>query len=206
MRVELVTPTGAALARTLADSYGPLPPMSITATGYGAGSRRLPKDQPNLLRLLIGTAESVEEVQTVTVVETRLDDWNPETFPFLCDILLEHGALDVSLSTCMGKKGRPGFHLQVLSNTADNLKLQDIILSETTAIGLRYRREHRRTLPREHCRIPSPWGEIVAKKVLTPRGAVIYPEYEECKKTALRNGVGLDEVYRAVYGYKDKHI
>jgi uncharacterized protein (TIGR00299 family) protein len=205
IRKELVTPTGAALIKVLADDFGPLPPMTITATGYGAGTMVLPNNQPNLLRLVIGTSMAVDEAQTVTVLETRLDDWNPESFPHLCDLLLTQGALDVSLTSCLGKKGRPGFHLQVICKTTDSIHLQDLILSETTAIGLRLRQDSRRTLPRESVQVNSPWGEITAKKVATPRGVVIYPEYEECRKIALEHGCSLDAVYRAVYAARNNN-
>lgn len=201
---ELVTPTGAALVKVLADDFGPLPAMAIARVGYGAGTHVLPNNQPNLLRLLIGTSSESSEAQTVTIIETRLDDWNPEHFPYLCDLLLERGALDVSLSTCQGKKGRPGFQLQVICAHADSGRLQDTVLSETTAIGLRYRREQRRTLPRKRITIPTPWGEIEAKQVATPRGEVIYPEYEECRRTALLKGIPLDEVYRTVYAIRNQ--
>lgn len=102
---ELVTPTGAALVKVLADDFGSMPSMSITSTGYGAGTHMLPNEQPNLLRLIVGKSEAASEAQRVTIVETRLDDWNPESFPYVCDLLLKHGALDVSLSNCQGKKG-----------------------------------------------------------------------------------------------------
>ena len=200
---ELVTPTGAALVKVLADDFGPMPAMTVTAVGYGAGTHTLPNNQPNLLRLLIGMDSEASEAQTVTIIETRLDDWNPEHFPHLCELLQERDALDVSLTACQGKKGRPGFHLQVICADADNGRLQDTILSETTAIGLRYRREQRRTLPRKRIAILTPWGEIGAKLVATPRGEVIYPEYEECRRTARLHDVPLDEVYRAVYAFRN---
>lgn len=199
---ELVTPTGAALAKVLADNFGLMPAMSITAIGYGAGTHVLPNEQPNILRLIIGKADTVSEAQLVTIVETRLDDWNPEYFPYLCDLLIERGALDVSLSPCQGKKGRPGFNLQVICKVVDDTVIQDTILSETTAIGLRYRQEKRRTLARETVDIATPWGVIPAKKVKTPRGVVVYPEFEACKKTAVQFSVSLDEVYRAVYAHR----
>lgn len=198
---ELVTPTGAALVKVLADDFGTMPAMAITATGYGAGSHMLPRDQPNLLRLVIGNSLDVAESQMVTVLETRLDDWNPEIFPHLCELLLQRGALDVTLSGDLGKKGRPGFQLQVICRPADNAVLQETLLSETTAIGLRFRHEQRRTLVRETVRVSTPWGEIAAKKVATPRGEVVYPEYEECRKTALLHDVPIDAVYRAVYAF-----
>ncbi len=196
---ELVTPTGAALAVTLADEFGVYPAMTLNATGYGGGTHVLPNNQPNLLRLCIGKEHTVTELQEVTIIETRLDDWNPEGFPFLCDILLKNGALDVNLTPCQGKKGRPGFHLQVMAPPALQHALQDMILSQSTAIGLRYRKEQRRTLPRESVSVPTKWGEVKAKKVITPRGTVLYPEYEACKETALSNKISLDEVYRAIY-------
>ncbi|SHO49424.1 nickel pincer cofactor biosynthesis protein LarC [Desulfopila aestuarii] len=202
VQAELVTPTGAALIKVLADDFGPLPPMTIAATGYGSGTQVLPNDQPNLLRLVIGTSHAAAEAQTVTVLETRLDDWSPESFPHLCDLLLARGALDVSLTGCQGKKGRPGFHLQVICKTAESIQLQDLILSETTAIGLRMRQDSRRTLPRKPVQVDTPWGVITAKMVTTPRGDVIYPEYEECRKIALEHACSLDEVYRAVYSAK----
>ena len=196
---ELVTPTGAALIKVLADDYGSLPPMTIMATGYGSGSQELPNNQPNLLRLIVGSAFSVPEAQIVTVLETRLDDWNPEFFPHLCDTLFFQGALDVSLTNCQGKKGRPGFHLQVICKPQESILLQNLILSETTAIGLRIRQESRRTLPRSNVQITTRYGQLCAKKVTTPRGEIIYPEYEECRKTAQEHACSIDAVYRAVY-------
>ena len=195
---ELVTPTGAALVKELADDFGPLPPMTITATGYGAGSQTLPAGRPNLLRLMLGTARQAEESQRVEVIETNLDDWNPEGFPHLCELLLAHKALDVSLTPIQMKKGRPGFRLQVLCNPAHGHHLKEIILTETTAIGLRFRSEERLTLAREQIRVSTPWGPIKAKRVMTPTGPRIYPEYEECRRMANEQQVPLPEIYRAV--------
>lgn len=195
---ELVTPTGAALIATLADQFGTLPPMTIQATGYGAGSRILSNNQPNLLRLIIGETCEVDESQTVEVIETNIDDWSPESFPHLCDLLFAGGALDVTLSSILMKKGRPGFSLQVICTPAFAHSMKEIILSETTAIGLRFRREKRRTLPREIVTVATRWGEIAAKKVQTPAGEVIYPEYEACREIALRHRVALPEVYNEV--------
>lgn len=195
---ELVTPTGAALVKTLADTFGPLPPMTITASGYGAGNHNLAGGQPNLLRLIIGSSRNTEETQRVQVVETNLDDWSPEGFPHLADQLFAGGALDVNIAAIQMKKGRPGFRLQVIAGPAHAGVIKDIILSETTAIGLRFREEERLTLAREQIRIASPWGEMEAKRVLTPTGVRIYPEYEECRKIAIRHKIPLQDVYRAV--------
>ena len=198
IKQELVTPTGAALIRILADDFGPMVPMMISTIGYGAGTHILPDDQPNLLRLITGSAQQVDENQIIEVIETNLDDWSPELFPYLCDRLFAKGALDVSLTPIQMKKGRPGFTLQVISSPAHALDMKNIILTETSGIGLRFRREARQTLVREEAVLMTSWGEIKAKKVQTPSGPVIYPEYEECKKMAAEHHIPLQEVYNEV--------
>jgi hypothetical protein len=193
---ELVTPTGAALLTTLSQGFGPLPDMTITATGYGSGNHILPNHQPNLLRLMIG--HKTEKTQTVEVIETHLDDWNSEGFPYLCELLLRQGALDVSLTAMLMKKGRPGQQLRVICHPSHGLQLKQTILSETTAIGLRFRTESRLTLEREEVTVETRWGKLAAKKVQTPAGSVIYPEYEACREIAASAQVPLQQVYREV--------
>ncbi len=195
---ELVTPTGAALAAELADHFGPLPPMVVNRTGYGAGDAPGTENRPNLLRIITGTMEIVAETQQVEVIETNLDDWNPEGFPYLCARLLDGRALDVSLAPIQVKKGRPGFRLSVICSRADAQPLKELILAETSAIGLRYRIEQRMTLPREIISVETDWGPVQAKKVVSPSGVRIHPEYESCRKTAARHDVSLEQVYRAV--------
>ncbi len=195
---ELVTPTGAALIATLATNFGTLPPMRITSVGYGCGSRELDNGQPNLLRLFLGDAASVGESQEVEVIETNLDDWSPEGYPHLCELLFAAGALDVVLVPVQMKKGRPGFTLQALTTPARGAQVKEAILVHTTAIGLRFRREARQTLPRKIISLATQWGEISAKQVLTPRGAVVYPEYEQCRRIALEQNIPLAEVYDEV--------
>lgn len=198
LQQELVTPTGAALIKVLAADFGPMPPMHIQTTGYGAGSQTLSNKQPNLLRLIIGQQIDVNELQEVEVIETNLDDWSPEGFPHVCDLLLSQGALDVSLAPIQMKKGRPAFLLQVIAPAAHSLTLKQTILSETSAIGLRFRKENRLTLPREMVEIQTQWGAIAAKKVITPTATVIYPEYEACREVAKRFKVPLQQVYAQV--------
>lgn len=198
LQQELITPTGAALVHVLAEAFGPLVPMTISATGYGAGSHSLANGQPNLLRIIIGEAAELSEEQRVEVIETNLDDWSPEGFPHLSEMLFAQGALDVTITPTQMKKGRPGFVLQVISAPAKAHALKETVLSETTAIGLRFRQESRRTLPREKIDIATRWGNIPAKKVRTPTGTAIYPEYEECRKIAQKHKVPLQEVYREV--------
>ena len=173
--------------------------MTITTTGYGAGNHILPHEQPNLLRLITGTVRSETALeQTVEIIETHLDDWNSEGFPYLCELLLKQGALDVSLTPMLMKKGRPGQQLRVICPPVHGMALKRTILSETTAIGLRFRTEQRLTLKRERVLVDTPWGKIGAKKVQTPAGTMIYPEYEACKEIAESAQVPLQCVYQAV--------
>jgi uncharacterized protein (TIGR00299 family) protein len=195
---ELVTPTGAALVKSLSREFGDFPAMKIRQTGYGAGNRKLPGDIPNLLRLVIGYEHQVEEAQEVEILETNLDDWSPEYYPHLCEQLFALGALDVSLTPIHMKKGRPGFLLQVITDLARSLKIRNCIFSETTSIGLRFRREKRMTLPRETGTVKTTWGPVQVKRVETPAGNVLYPEFEDCRRVAHEHKVPLKEVYAIV--------
>jgi hypothetical protein len=195
---ELVTPTGAALLKVLSAEFGPMPPMIISSTGYGAGSHVLQGNQPNLFRLIVGTPLQPDEDQQVEVIETHLDDWSPESFPYLCDLLFRSGALDVSLTPILMKKGRPGFLLKIISPVHLSIMLRQILFKETTSIGLRYRRENRQTLPRRMVEVKTPWGTLAAKEVETPGGARVYPEYEECRRIAEKFKIPLQQVYDTV--------
>lgn len=132
------------------------------------------------------------------MIETSLDDWSPEGFQYLTELLFKTGALDVNLVPMQMKKGRPGFQLRVVANPAHALGIKEVLFSETTTIGLRFRTEHRMTLPRKTGSVPTPWGPVAVKMVQTPRGPVLYPEYEACREAAVNNQVPLQEVYAAV--------
>ncbi len=193
---ELVTPTGAALLKALCHGFGPIPQMTVNSTGYGAGSRVRSDGYPNLFRLFIGREQpQAEEAGEVEVLEAHLDDWQPETFPWLSEQLFQAGALDVSLIPMQMKKGRPGFLLRVLGEESRSWELKQIIFNETTTIGLRYRREKRWTLPRRTGYIDSKWGPLAVKRVEAPGGARLYPEYESCCSMARKEGLPLQEVY-----------
>jgi uncharacterized protein (TIGR00299 family) protein len=195
---ELVTPTGAALAVELSRSFGPLPPMFIEQTGYGAGSRERRDRRPNLLRLLIGRRQPVEEPQLVEVIETQVDDWNPEFWPHVSARLLAAGALDVSLLPIQMKKGRPGFLLRLLADPAHATQLKELVLSETSAIGLRFHNMQRMTLPRTVVELETPWGIVRGKKVELPDGSSrIKPEYEDCARLAKKSGSSLQQIHAA---------
>ncbi len=200
---ELVTPTGAALALALSASFGNFPPMTIKRVGYGAGTYKLPGNRPNLLRLVVGQLDRADESQEVEVIETHLDDWSPEGFPYLSELLFTAHALDVAIIPIQMKKGRPGMILRVICEPHNSWELQRIVLSETTATGLRYHREKRWTLPREITNIKTRWGKVQAKKVETPTGTVLYPEYEECRKIAKKFNLPLAMIYNKIMNYYD---
>ncbi len=192
---ELVTPTGAAIINSCADNFGPQPAMTINQIGYGAGSYELDNDQPNILRLLIGQATYPTESQEVVVISCNLDDWQPEGFPYLSEQLFANGALDVTLIPVQMKKGRPGFILQVMASQATAPTIKDTILTETSAIGLRFHNETRLTLPRQTGTITSSYGPIQVKLITGPTGMRLTPEYEDCKRLALKHKVPLREIY-----------
>jgi uncharacterized protein (TIGR00299 family) protein len=198
---ELVTPTGAAIITSLAKSFGPLPPMRVEKTGYGAGQRELP-DRPNLLRIIIGTADtSTEGVTTdeITILETCIDDMNPELFGYLMERLFSDGALDVYWIPLHMKKNRPGTMVQVLCEEVDKDRLIRRLLSETTSLGVRYYQATRRILAREQLTIQTSFGEIRVKRVRDPDGSErLLPEFDVCRKIALKRDLPLRVVYDTI--------
>ncbi len=195
---ELVTPTGAALAVEFSRAFGPLPPMTLQQSGFGAGTRRRRDGRPNLLRLLIGQTRQPEEAQSVEVIETCLDDWNPEFWPQVSAAMMAAGALDVSLLPVQMKKGRPGFLLRLITDPAHATRLKELVLLETSAVGLRFHSERRMTLPRTTVELTTPWGVVRAKRVELPDGGCrIKPEYEDCARLADEQGVPLQRVHAA---------
>jgi len=195
---ELVTPTGAALVAELADGFGRMPPMTLEQTGYGAGTMQRKDGRPNILRLMIGRSTITAEVQQVEVIETNLDDWNPELWPYVSKKLMQAGGLDVSLVPIQMKKGRPGFLLRVISDPAHADRLKELILNETSSIGLRFHNMGRLTLPREIIEVATPWGPVQAKKVETAAGTRISPEYEDCRRLAEEQEIPLQKIYAAI--------
>ena len=194
---ETVTPTGAALVATLAEGFGPLPALVPDRVGYGAGDDRA-GEVPNVLRAVLGQADRRLETDTVWVLETQLDDMNPEQLPFLLERLLEAGALDVTLTPVLMKKGRPGHLLSVLARPADREPLARRILAESSALGVRTFETPRLKLPRESRTVATPFGRVRVKVVFGPDGEVVAsPEYESARRAALRHDVPIAEVYRA---------
>ncbi len=194
---ELVTPTGAAIITTLADTFGTLPDMVVENTGYGAGNRDLPSI-PNVLRVITGTPVDHKELSndSVVMVETCIDDMNPEIFGFLMDRLFEDGALDVNWVPIFMKKNRPGTMIKILCATNNREVIVRRLLSETTSIGVRYYDVQRTILEREQIEIQTTYGKITAKKIIDPNvGPRIVPEYEACRKIALEKNIPIKIVY-----------
>lgn len=195
VEAELTTPTGAALVATLAQRFGPLPPMSITAIGYGAGSRDF-EQQPNLLRLVVGESSAAWQTDKIWVLETNLDDVSGEAIGYCTSLLLEAGALDVYTTAIQMKKNRPGVKLDVLCPHHLIEPLEAIIFRETTALGVRRWAADRHKLDRRPHQVDTPWGTVDGKVSQHPDGTLRFaPEYESCRKVALEHGVALQHVY-----------
>jgi uncharacterized protein (TIGR00299 family) protein len=199
VQAELVTPTGAAIVKTLARRFAAFPEMKIEKTGYGAGSRDFP-GHPNVARLVIGESSVVSLAsktaqETITVLEANLDDLNPQVFGYVMDRLLEEGALDAFGMPVQMKKNRPGTLLTVLCKPQDAGKLTELLFSETTTLGVRQREESRRTLARRWENVRIPWGEVRIK-IASMNGTVTNyaPEYEDCRRIAAEHHVPLKAV------------
>jgi uncharacterized protein (TIGR00299 family) protein len=192
---ETVTPTGAAILRTIVDEYRTLPAMTVEAIGLGAGNDR-PGPMPNVLRAILGR-DGGPGADRVTVLETNLDDLVPEHFDYLMERLFEAGALDVSLQHLQMKKNRPGFLLRVLARPSDRLGLAKVLFSESTAIGVRAVEHERLVLAREERHVVTPFGRIQVKIVHDGEGRTdVSAEYEDCKRAARAHGVPLREIVR----------
>jgi hypothetical protein len=202
---ELVTPTGAAIIACLADSFGSLPEMRIKKTGYGAGQREL-QGRPNLLRIITGTLPGPQidlkgglQTDQIIILETGIDDMNPELFGFLMERLFEDGALDVYWIPIHMKKNRPGTMVQVLCKEDHKDTLVRRLLAETTSLGIRYYHAHRKLLVRDQLTIGTSFGEVRVKRIQDPEGNTrLIPEYEACKEIALQKNIPLRVVYDTI--------
>jgi uncharacterized protein (TIGR00299 family) protein len=162
---ELVTPTGAAIITSLAESFGPLPPMRVEKIGYGAGQREL-ADRPNLLRIIKGSPAASDDglsTDEIIILETCIDDMNPELFGYIMERLFSDGALDVYWIPLHMKKNRPGTMVQVLCEQAGKDRLIQRLLSETTSLGVRYYKATRKLLAREQLTIQTSFGECLQR-------------------------------------------
>jgi len=191
---ELLTPTGAALLSTLGTAFGSFPAMRVEKIGYGAGRDDLP--HPNVLRLMIGTGEEVRGAEKVIVIETNIDDMNPQFYDYIMERLLKMGTKEVFLTPVLMKKGRPATLLTVICSSEKLPAMTGFLLKETTTIGLRWHEDDRVTAEREIVSLKTKYGNI-RFKIARWNGEVINvsPEYEDCKRKALEKGIPLKDVF-----------
>jgi uncharacterized protein (TIGR00299 family) protein len=195
---ELVTPTGAAFLRTLAQAFGPLPSLRITTVGYGVGTHdRI--EAPNLLRLILGEDDHSALRERLEVIETTIDDMNPQWYDHLIELLYTQGALDVILVPVQMKKNRPGTMLKVTAQEAAKQRLLQVLFRETTTIGIRSYPVERVKLARRAETVATPWGDVRVKVIERPEGLVeTVPEYEDCKRIAREHKIPLKQVYQEI--------
>ena len=208
---ELVTPTGAAIVATLCEKFGPQPAMSVSAIGYGAGTADL-EGQPNVMRIMVGETVAVSARapgidEEIAIIESNLDDMNPQIFGHLSERAFAAGALDVFTTAVQMKKNRPGVLLSILCKVADVDKFTTLIFAETTTIGVRTHRAQRKILLRESVSVHTEYGEV-RMKLSRENGRILQasPEYDDCRKLAVERNVPLQEVMReAVRIYQSKN-
>src|SRR5438874_1868757 len=192
---ELTTPTGAAIVKTVADDFGPLPAMTMETIGFGAGDRDL-KEQPNVLRLIVGQAGDLLASDMVWVLETNLDDISGEVVGHTTAKLFEAGALDVYTTSIQMKKNRPGVLLSVLCGPDLVPKMEKIIFKETGTLGIRRWPASRHKLERRPHSVETSWGKIEGKLAVLSDGSLSFsPEFESCRKIAAEQNLPLKDVY-----------
>ena len=202
---ELVTPTGAALLTTLSDptTAGKIPAMRVLTSGFGAGKKQFKPDMPNLLRVILGETEEAaigedKTPQTVAVLETNLDDQNPEGFDLLMERAFAAGALDVFFAPIQMKKNRPATLLTILCPPDKADALAALLFRETGTFGIRAREQRRYTLDRSWRTVTTEFGDIRLKAgTWLGEEVTVAPEYEDCKRAALAHDVPLRRVYEA---------
>jgi pyridinium-3,5-bisthiocarboxylic acid mononucleotide nickel chelatase len=190
---ELVTPTGAAIAATVVDAWGALPPLTLECVGYGAGTKEL-TDRPNIVRVVLGSES--RRLTPVAVLETNLDDFTPELVPDAIERCYEAGALDVWTVPVQMKKGRPGFIVSALARPDAESAVARVLLEETSSLGVRVARLERYELDREE-RMVEVEGAAVRIKVGLLGGRVvnIAPEHDDCAEVARASGRSVKSIW-----------
>jgi uncharacterized protein (TIGR00299 family) protein len=195
IKAELTTPTGAAILTTLVQEWIEQPVMTVERIGHGAGRRDF-HEQPNLLRLFVGTTAAPEESDQAWMLETNLDDLPAEVIGYCYDLLLGAGALDVFSTPIVMKKNRPGVLLSVLAAAESLPQLEAILFRETTTFGIRRYPVQRHKLQRRSCVVQTPWGPVQGKLGWrTGQTSIFSPEYEDCARVAREHTVALRQVY-----------
>ncbi|NRT75184.1 nickel pincer cofactor biosynthesis protein LarC [Clostridium beijerinckii] len=198
VQFETTTPTGAAILAENVQEFTSKIDFAIKKIGYGIGHRDL--DIPNVLRVYLGEDNSLEKIEEQYILETNIDDMNPEFYGYIEEKLFDAGALDVFKTPIFMKKGRPGIKLSVLISEKIEKDILDIVFEETTSIGVRKYKVEKIMLNREFSKVETQYGEVTIKKSYYKGNLVKYkPEYEECKKIAKENNITMEKVYREVY-------
>ncbi|WP_297425857.1 nickel pincer cofactor biosynthesis protein LarC [Clostridium sp.] len=198
VQFETTTPTGAAILAANVKEFTSKIDFSIKKIAYGIGHRDL--SIPNVLRVYLGEKEKLEEIEEQYILETNIDDMNPELYGYVEEKLFEAGALDVFKTPIFMKKGRPGIKLSVLISEQIENDILDIIFEETTSLGVRKYKVEKIMLNREFSKVQTEYGEITIKKSYYKGKLVKYkPEYEECKSIAKEKNVAIGRVYNEVY-------
>jgi len=192
---ELITPTGAAIVLEVSESFGVMPEMKISKIGYGAGKKDF--SLPNVLRVIWGEASEAVASNSITVIETNIDDTTPELLGYTLEKLLEAGAKDAFFTPIYMKKNRPATQLTVLCDEAQVSRMEQILFTETSTIGLRKFQAGRTCLPRETVKVTTPYGEVQAKKVSFGSMTRIALEYDDACRLAKEKKVPLIEIYRS---------
>jgi len=198
VQFETTTPTGAAILAANVEEFTRNVDFSIKKIAYGIGHRDL--EIPNVLRAYLGEKESYVKIGEHYILETNIDDMNPELYGYVEEKLFEAGALDVFKTPIFMKKGRPGIKLSVLTNEKVEQDALDVIFEETTSIGVRKYKVEKIMLNRDFSKVKTEYGDITIKKSYYKGNLVKYkPEYEECKTIAKEKNISIDKVYKAVY-------
>jgi hypothetical protein len=200
---ELVTPTGAALVAELTESMDEAPSFRVRRTGVGAGSRRI-EGWPNVARLIVGEAAAPQEHVEIVTVRTTVDHVSGEIVGYVCDLLLERGALDVFATPVQMKKSRPGVMITVLCPVARWRELTDTLLVETGSLGARVMRERRVVIDRRVVSVHTPWG-IARVKVADAGAPRAVPEYEDARRIARASGQPLRRVLEMIVSTYEAH-
>lgn len=201
---ELITPTGAALLREVATEFGPMPAMTVQAIGYGLGTRNLPKT-PNVLRAVLGETTDAKQADRIVVLETNLDDISPQVLGDVMERALAAGALDVFHTPIQMKKNRPGMMLSVLCMPEDAERLSRLLLTDTTAFGVRRTEAQRLKLEREIVAVKTAFGAVEVKLGrLDGRVVSASPEFESCKSTAAKAKTPVRRVITAALAQAEK--